>query len=129
MATKTIKSIKLETGETIYVEVEEINDATLDTTRLNQSDSKAPTDLPSGAEYTSTSIDDVIIGGKLLRETISGTAKTVLSGFQELQPDEWSVEINIAMKGKATIIPVLVSGEGKGSIKITATWKKGNKQG
>lgn len=125
MATKTIKPIKLETGETIYVEVEEINDGNLDSALLNQFDSKAPTNLPPGAEYTS-SIDDVIIGGKLLRETISGTAKTVLSGFQELQPDEWSVEINIAMKGKATIIPVLVSGEGEGSIKVTATWKKDN---
>lgn len=64
---------------------------------------------------------------KLLKETISGTAKSVLESFKELKPDEWSVEMNIAFKGEAsTVIPVL-SGEGEGSLKVTATWKKESK--
>jgi hypothetical protein len=39
-------------------------------------------------------------------------------------PDEWSVEMNIGFKGKATPIPYIASGELDGGIKITATWKK-----
>lgn len=83
----------------------------------------SPADLPPGAEPTGL-FDDAIIGGRLLQETIANTAQSVYDSLQEMQPDEWSVELNIGFKGKATIIPILVSGEGNGSLKVTAKWKK-----
>ncbi len=52
------------------------------------------------------------------------SGETIYVEVEDMEPDEWSVEINIGMKGKATIIPVLVSGEGNGSIKVTAKWKR-----
>ena len=110
----------LPSGVTIYVETD---DNQVDIPIAKNTPVTRSTDLPPGAEQT-TSISDAIIGGKLLQETIAGTAQSVLDSFKEMQPDEWSVEINIALKGKATIIPVLVSGSGEGSFKVTAKWKK-----
>ncbi|MFZ1386483.1 MAG: CU044_2847 family protein [Thiolinea sp.] len=113
-----IQPFTLEDGSTIYVEVQ---DAELPQIVAPQAD--LPSDLPPGAEPTGI-FDNTIIGVKLLKETISGTAKSVLNSFKDLQPDEWSVEMNISFKSEAsTVIPVL-SGEGEGSLKVTATWKK-----
>ena len=114
-----IKPFTLEDGTTIYVEVDTTTLPTLP--RQNQ---HLPDDLPEGAEPTGI-IDDIMIGSKLLKETISGTAQSVFDSLKGLQPDEWSVEINIGMKADdMKIIPVLVTGSGEGSLKITATWKK-----
>lgn len=114
----TIQPFELENGQTIYVDIEE----TEQDIPLPQS-KNLPSDLPPNATPTGI-IDDTIIGGKLLKETISNTAESVYDSLKDLNPDEWSVEINVGFKGKATIIPILVSGEGNGSIKVTATWKK-----
>lgn len=114
-----IKPFQLEDGTTIYVEVAE---TTLPA--IQSSSSTLPSDLPEGAEPTGI-IDDIVIGSKLLKETISGTAQSVFDSLKGLQPDEWSVEINIGMKADdMKIIPVLVTGSGEGSLKITAKWKK-----
>ena len=112
-----IKPFQLPNGQTIYVEVEETEIQNAPVPR------NTPSDLPPGAEPTSV-MDDLIVGSKLLQETIAGTAQSVYDSLKNLQPDEWSVELNIGLKGKATIIPVLVSSEGEGSIKVTAKWKK-----
>ena len=112
-----IKPFQLPNGQTIYVEVEEAEIQNAPVPR------NTPSDLPPGAEPTSV-MDDLIVGSKLLQETIAGTAQSVYDSLKNLQPDEWSVELNIGLKGKATIIPVLVSSEGEGSIKVTAKWKK-----
>ena len=78
--------------------------------------------LADGAEFT-TSVDDLVIGGKLFKESMVNMAKTVNDGLQTLKPDEWSVELHYGFKGKAAI-PVILSGENQGGIKVTATWKK-----
>ena len=114
---QVIKPFKLASGETIYVEVEETD------IQIQQEDTCNIPDLPPGAEPTGI-VDDVVIGGKLLQESIRGVAQSVRDSLMDIEPDEWSVEINIGMKGKATIIPVLVSSEGNGSIKVTAKWKR-----
>jgi hypothetical protein len=115
-----IKPFQLADGTTIYVEI----DATQVLPTIPNPSSSLPSDLPPGAEPTGI-FDDVIIGSKLLKETISGTAKSVFDSLKNLQPDEWSVEINIGMKADdMQVIPVLVKGSGEGSIKVTATWKK-----
>lgn len=113
-----IQSFQLEDGSTIYVEVD-----TEQLPPLTTTNTYLPSDLPPGAEPTGI-LDDAIIGVKLLKETISGTANSVFDSLKALNPDEWSVEINIAFKGQgSTVIPVL-SGEGEGSLQVTATWKK-----
>jgi hypothetical protein len=50
--------------------------------------------------------------------------ESVHASLKAANPDEWSVEMNIGFKGKATPIPYIASGELDGGIKITATWKK-----
>lgn len=113
-----IQPFTLEDGTIIYVEVDAESLPSIITNNANQ-----PSDLPPGAEPTGV-LDDVIIGVKLLKETIGGTAKSVFDSLKALNPDEWSVEMNVAFKGQgSTVIPVL-SGEGEGSLKVTATWKK-----
>lgn len=113
-----IQPFQLEDGTTIYVEVDAEQ---LPSIVVNSAD--LPADLPPGAEPTGI-LDNAIIGVKLLKETISGTAQSVFDSLKALNPDEWSVEINLAFKGQgSTVIPVL-SGEGEGSLKVTATWKK-----
>lgn len=115
-----IKPFKLENGTTIYVEVDETTLPDLPSPIT----SNQPDDLPEGAEATGI-IDDIVIGSKLLKETITGTAQSVFDSLKGLQPDEWSVEINIGMKAEdMKVIPVLVTGTGEGSLKVTAKWKK-----
>lgn len=115
-----ITPFQLEDGTTIYVEVEE----TTLPAAIHSTTSNRPADLPEGAEATGI-IDDVVIGSKLLKETITGTAQSVFDSLKGLQPDEWSVEINIGMKAEdMKVIPVLVTGTGEGSLKVTAKWKK-----
>lgn len=114
-----IKPFTLEDGTIIYVEVQETP-----LPPIRSPTSTLPDDLPEGAEATGI-IDDIVIGSKLLKETITGTAQSVFDSLKGLQPDEWSVEINIGMKAdKMRIIPVLVTGTGEGSLKVTAKWKK-----
>lgn len=114
---KQIKPFQLPGGATIYVEAEDV-----DTPTQPGQKRKVP-GLPEGAEPTST-LNDLVDGGKALQETISQTAQTVLDSLENLQPDEFQLELNIGLKGKANIIPVLVSSEGNASIKITAKWVK-----
>ena len=79
-------------------------------------------DLPPGAEPTGI-LDDMIISGKLLQETISSTVENVHQSLQKAKPDEWSVELNIGFEStEKGIISYL--GKGNGSLKVTATWKK-----
>lgn len=112
-----IKSMKLADGSRVYIEVENHNMVEL-SPKLNQS---IP-DLPSGAEPTGF-VEDIIIGGKLLHETISSTVENVHKSLQEAKPDEWSVELNIGFESTDKGI-ISYLGKGNGSLKIIATWKK-----
>jgi Holliday junction resolvasome RuvABC endonuclease subunit len=59
-----------------------------------------------------------------LQDNIQTLAETVHQSLQAHQPDEWSLELNIGFKGKTSPIPVILSGEASGAIKVTAKWKK-----
>jgi hypothetical protein len=49
----------------------------------------------------------------------------------ERRPDEMTIEFSLGfdLKGKATLVPVLVSSEGaaRSAVKVTATWSAGRK--
>lgn len=113
-----IKPMQLTDGSTIYIEVE----GNTDTVELVPSPNQSSPDLPPGAEPTGL-LDDMIIGGKLLQETISNTVENVHKSLQKTKPDEWSVELNIGFESTDKGI-VSYLGKGNGSLKVTATWKK-----
>lgn len=113
-----IKPMQLADGSTIYIEVENNTQAV----ELAPSPKQAMPDLPPGAEPTGL-LDDMIIGGKLLQETISSTVENVHASLQQAKPDEWSVELNIGFESTDKGI-VSYLGKGNGSLKVTATWKK-----
>lgn len=113
-----IKPMQLADGSTIYIEVENTTEAVELISHSNQS----KPDLPPGAEPTGI-VDDIVIGGKLLQETISNTVENVHQSLQKAKPDEWSVELNVGFEStEKGIISYL--GKGNGSLKVTATWKK-----
>ena len=60
----------------------------------------------------------------VLKSNIEGMANTVYDSFKAHQPEEWSLELNIGFKGKVNPIPVILSSEASGSVKVTAKWKK-----
>lgn len=117
-----IKALKLDDGTTIYVEVEETQQDLR--ALVSESGSSASNDyyLPRGAEQTSL-IDDVVIGSKLLKETIAGAAKSARDSLGEMQPDEWSVELNIGFESDGKTLLSYIA-KGSGSLKVTAKWKK-----
>lgn len=113
-----IKPMQLADGSTIYIEVENTTEAVELISHSNQS----KPDLPPGAEPTGI-VDDIVIGGKLLQETIGNTVENVHQSLQKAKPDEWSVELNVGFEStEKGIISYL--GKGNGSLKVTATWKK-----
>lgn len=115
-----VQRITLANGRAIYVEMEvaEIpNSPNRATTR--------PADLPDGAQPAGF-VEDVADAIQALKDNISSLAETVYESLQHSQPDEWSLELNIGFKGKTSPIPVILSGEASGAIKVTAKWKKGS---
>jgi hypothetical protein len=75
-------------GETIYVEVTEID--------------KSGETSTGGFEKTSTG-SNLSAAGEQVRSTISALAATVGEALEKAPPTEWSLEINIGFKGKAGI--------------------------
>ncbi len=114
-----IKPLELDDGSVIYVEVDEQQAADLLASSVR---SGMPPDLPPGAEPTGL-LDQYIIGGKLLQETIGKAAQSAKNSLKEVQPDEWSVEINVGFESTDKGI-ISYLGKGNGGLKVTATWKK-----
>lgn len=120
-----IKAIKISDDQYIYVEMDS------DVDELNLPRSKSPTGetwQPTGPEHASPTgpVEDAIDALKCLEQNIKTLAETVRASFQAHQPEEWSLELNIGFKGKTSPIPVILSGEASGGIKVTAKWKKTN---
>ena len=113
-----IKPMQLADGSTIYIEVEGDSKAV----ELVPDSNEPKPDLPPGAEPTSM-FEDIVIGGKLLQETIGNTVENVHQSLQKTKPDEWSVELNIGFESTDKGI-ISYLGKGNGSLKVTATWKK-----
>lgn len=113
-----VKRIELANGHCIYVEME-----SAEIPHEPKSSKTRPSDLPEGAEPVSYK-KDVVDAMQVLKDNIQGLAESVYDSLQESQPEEWSLEVNIGFKGKSSPIPIILSGEASGSIKVTATWKK-----
>jgi len=116
--------IKLENGHSMLVEVLNIELPDDIKSRLNNNESNL-SDLPEGAEPIGM-MDDMKMGMELLRDDLKNIANSVKDAFIDNQPNEFSVEVNFGFAGKGAI-PLIVSGETKGSIKVKATWKKSDK--
>ena len=116
-----VKAIRIGDDQFIYVEV----DNTLDESKLPKSTavSSYQPRLPEGAKPVGV-VDDAIDALKSMQQQITTLAKTVNDSFSAHQPEEWSLELNFGFKGKSSPIPVLLSGEASGSVKVTAKWKK-----
>ena len=109
-----IREIRLTDGRSIYVEVEPAEFIPA---------GALAKDAPEGAElvgYSAKIIDTV----NALKNNIDSMVQTVHESLQAHQPSEWSLELNIGFKGKTSVIPVLLSGEGHGVMKVIAKWKK-----
>ncbi len=118
-----INAIQIADNQYIYVEVDE----NVDDTSLPKSTSPASTDWqPTGPENASSCgpVDDAIDALQTLQNNIGTLANTVYDSFKSHQPDEWTLELNVGFKGKTSPIPVILSGEASGAIKVTAKWKK-----
>ena len=113
-----VQEIKISDTESIWVEVEEE-----EIKALPKKKSISTHDLPDGAETIGIT-EDIVDAIALMKNNISSMAKTVYESLKDNQPEEWGIEMNIGFKGKANIIPVILSGETNGGIKVTAKWKK-----
>ena len=121
-----IDVIKLDNGQSMLVEVLDVE---LPKEIKNKMSFESTfSDLPEGAEPIGV-MDDMKIGMELLKDDLKNIVATVKDAFIENQPNEFSVEMNFGFVGKGSVIPLLVSTEAKGGIKIKATWKKGTDNG
>jgi hypothetical protein len=113
-----IKSIKLANGRTIFVEMEKA-----DVPKITKSHDADRYGLPEDAEAVGFK-EDVADAIEALQDNIRELAESVHASLQSRQPDEWTLEMNIGFKGTTRPIPVILSGEASGGIKVTAKWKK-----
>lgn len=113
-----VAAIPLTDGGYLYVEMTET-----DMPGLIESKQSDIGDLPEGAELTGVT-DRVVDTLRALRDDVSVVAKTVRESFVDDEPEELKLEFNIGFKGKASPIPVILSGEVDSALKLTAHWKK-----
>ena len=67
--------------------------------------------------------DKVTSAGEAVRDVIAALAESVKAGMAHLSPDEWKLEISLGFKAQSNI-PFIAAGEGNGSVKVSATWKR-----
>ena len=116
-----IKALDAGNGDILYVAIDDI-DAVLHGMSPTPGDRDDISDLPRGAEPVSYR-DNFMDAAGAIENNIKAVARMVHQSLIDHQPDEWSVELSIGFKGSAGI-PVLVSGEASGAIKVSAKWKR-----
>lgn len=109
MTNRVIQPLKFG-DETIYVEVSNVE---------QQGETPAQQDQWSDVN----ALDDIRDAGTQFHSTISALCATVQAAVKNSQPDEWTLEINLGIKGSAGI-PFITQGEANGAVKVTAKWKK-----
>jgi hypothetical protein len=112
MADRKIEALKFN-GETIYVEVAEVEQEGPDIISPADDDDYEDTDAQS----------KIVDAGERVRETINALAMTVKQALDKADPSEWSLEVTLGFKGKAGI-PFVTEGEANGAVKVTAKWKR-----
>jgi hypothetical protein len=78
---------------------------------------------PEGAELTSKLGERLKDAAGIIEDTVAGVASATLKAFEQVAPDEFSIELGMTFKGEGSPIPVLVRVGAEASIKVTATWK------
>ncbi len=116
MATQ-IQEIQMSDGEKIFVAVEVSDDIAVPIAF------KEIKDLPPGAEPTGV-VNDAIMSMYLFKACIKSMAKSARDALKDVNPDEFSVEMNIGFIGKTNPIPFIAGADLQGGVKVTATWKK-----
>lgn len=117
-----VRAIQIADGQYIYVEVDGDVEDSLPKSNPSSNDDWRP-NLPEHASPTGP-VEDVVDAMKSLQQNIKTIAESVHASFHAHQPEEWTLELNIGFKGKASPIPVILSGEATGAIKVTAKWLK-----
>lgn len=103
MSDRKIEALQFH-GETIYVEVAEVEQGEED-----------------GYEKTSAE-GKLLDAGEQVRKIIEALATTMHGALIKVKPAEWTLEINLGFKGKAGI-PFVTEGEANGAVKVTIKWK------
>lgn len=119
-----IDVIELGNGQKMLVEVVDVELSEDAKNKINNSQKSIVSDLPEGAEPIGV-IDDMKMSIELLKDNLKTISTSVKESFKENQPDEFSVEVNFGFAGKGAI-PFIVSAKSNASIKVKATWKKGD---
>jgi len=109
-----IKEITLPTGETLFVEVEDLEMSINETKPINN--------LPDGSRLTSAQ-NEGTSAGEHLRAQLEGLARISMDALKDLKPDEITIEAHIGFAGKVDIIPFIASAKSDGGLKISLTWK------
>jgi hypothetical protein len=109
MTNRTIQPLKFG-DDIIYVEVSDV-------------EQQAVAPQQQGDWQQVNALDDVVDAGKQFHSTVKVLASTLQTALKESQPDEWTLEINLGVKGTAGI-PFITQGEANGAVKVTAKWKK-----
>ena len=115
-----LRKLNLGNGKTIYIEVDDAEADFEEIGTAKQQDGIP--DLPEGAELTGAKakLDEA---AAVIQSNIDAVASMVYDSLEAYKPDEWGVELHFAFKGKAGL-PVLVSGEVEGGIKVSAKWTR-----
>lgn len=113
-----IQAVRTASGHTIFVEVvdsrplpEEVTAQRID-------------DLPENAEQTSSAATRVLDTLGELKNTLREISGVIENAFAESAPQAWHLELKIGFKGKGSLIPVILSGEGEAALKLKVEWKK-----
>ena len=117
-----IRPMKVGDG-VVYVEIEETD---ISLAGNDGSDRPAPSSYEDDIEdsHVVGVTDDMYEAVASLKDSINALTSDVAGALEKAAPAEWSLEFSIGFKGKASPIPVLVSGEGNASLKVTATWRR-----
>jgi Trypsin-co-occurring domain 1 len=113
-----VKRIELKDGRAIFVEM-----VHADIPAASGASDWKPSDLPDGSQAVGFK-DGFNDSFEALRSNIGILAETVHESLKAHQPEEWSLELNIGFKGTTSPIPVILSGEASGGIKVTVKWKR-----
>jgi len=116
-----IKQITLSTGETLFVEVENLD---IEMAKPLQKET-SKNNLPKGSRLTSAESESTT-AAEYLKAQLEGLAKISLDALKDLKPDEVKIEAHIGFAGDVKIIPFIASAKSDGGLKISLTWKNSN---
>lgn len=119
MAKYQTRCIQIDENTPIFVEVEDVN---VDLAEPGASGGLDEEGLPIGAERTSRVSEHIGDALDAIENHVRAFSGVVRRGFESAAPDEFTLEFQIGFKGTSSPIPVVLSGEASGALKVTAKW-------